>query len=162
MDLKLENRATVVLILAFIEALIVFIFNMVCMFVSYETLLNFVLVIISVIWIVAIFIACIGVQKRNRKWLLPFLALLYISIIPFLLGLFVRLWIIFGTGRFKDLIEIEDWYTMEATICISWNLYVGFFTFIGTGLSIYFVIVLQGYYSELAMESNSIQEPADV
>ena len=173
MELKLESRATKVLIFAFVEALIVFIFNMVAMFVyiptkndvshgsgTYGTLLNFILVIITVFWIVAIFIASIGVHKRNRKWLVPFIALLYISIIPLFMGLFVRLWMIWKT--FEDLIKFEDWYRIEATICIRWDLYVGIFAFIGTGLSIYFVIVLQGYYSELTMELNSIQEPADV
>ena len=164
MELKLENRATVALILAFVEALTVFTFNMVVMFVYIPTKkwLNFTLVITAVFWIVAIFIAFIGVQKRNRKWLFPFIALLYISIIPLFLGLFLALYMIFGTSRYKDLIEVDDWYRLEPTICISWDFFVGIFAFIGTGLSIYFVIVLQGYYSELAMESNSVQEPADV
>ena len=173
--LKLENRATAVLILAFVEALIVFIFNMVCMFVyiptknvkfngsgTYGTLANFALIITAVLWIVAIFVACIGVQKRNRRWLFPFLALLYICIIPLFLRLFIALYKIFRISRYKYLIEFEDWYRLEPAICISWDLYVGIFASIGTGSSIYFVIVLQGYYSELAVELNSIQEPADV
>ena len=69
MELKLENRPSAVLILAFVEALTVFIFNMVVMFVYIPTKkwLNFTLVITAVFWIVAMFIAYIGVQKRSQN-----------------------------------------------------------------------------------------------
>ena len=165
MEVKLENRAVRVLIFAFIEAMIVLIFNMIVMFVwtpkfsargNYWPLLNIILVIAAIFWMFAILIARGGIQKRSRKWLFPFIALLYFSILPLLAGLCVAIGVMFD--KRGNIIDMEDWYGLDSRICISWDLLVGIFASIGIGLSIYFVKVLQGYYSALA-NLNTTEEP---
>ena len=167
MDVKLENRAVRVLILAFIEAMIVFLFNMMVMLVwtpkfsasgNYGPLLNIILVVASIFWVLAIFIACIGIQKRSRKCLFPFIALLYFSILPLLAGLCVAIGVMFD--KRGNIMDMEDWYGLDTRICISWDLLVGIFASIGSGLSIYFVKVLQRYYGALA-NLNTTEEPVD-
>ena len=166
MEVKLENRAVRVLIFAFIEAMIVFIFNMMVMFVwtpkfsargNYWPLLNIILVIAAVFWMSSIFFACIGIQKRRRKWLFPFIAQLYFSILPLLAGLCVAIGVMFD--KRGNVIDFENWYGRDTRICISWDLLVGIFASIGIGLSIYFVKVLQGYYGVLATESIPAEQP---
>ena len=161
MEVKLENRAVLVLILAFIESSIVFIFNMLVMFfwIPTKTMwLNIILVIASVSWTSAIFIACIGIQKRSRKWLFPFIALLYLSILPLLAGLCFAIGMMFD--KRGNIIDIDDWYGRDTRISISWDLLVGIFASVGIGLSIYFVKVLQGYYGALA-DLTTTEEPVD-
>ena len=166
MEVKLENRAVLVLILAFIESSIVFIFNMLVTIkgkqylesFNYGTWLNIILVIASVFWILAIFTACIGIQKRSRKWLFPFIALLYLSILPLLAGLCVAIGMMFD--KRGNIIDIDDWYGRDTRISISWDLLVGIFASVGIGLSIYFVKVLQGYYGALA-DLTTTEEPVD-
>ena len=165
MEVKLENRAVRVLICAFIESMIVFIFNMMVRFVwtpkfsarsNYWQLLNITLIIAAVFWISAIFIACIGIQKRNRKWLFPFMALLYFSILPLLAGLCVAIGVMFD--KRGNIMDFENWYGRDTRICISWDLFVGIFASIGVGLSIYYAKVLQGYYGALATESGTTEQ----
>ena len=124
---------------------------------NYWPLLNIILVIAAIFWMFAILIARAGIQKRSRKWLFPFIALLYFSILPLLAGLCVAIGVMFD--KRGNIIDLEDWYGLDSRICISWDLLVGIFASIGSGLSIYFVKVLQSYYSALA-DLNTTEEPA--
>ena len=154
MDEEIEKRAKRALIFAFLFVLIVFTINSVQFFgdgVSVEKNISFILIIASIFWASLILIASVGLRKRSRAWLIPFLAFLYISIIPLSFGGFIAL---YAHGDMDSFDKTAD--RRDGMICISWNLYMGLSAFIGIGLSIYFAIVLQGYYSALAtMEVNT-------
>ena len=166
MVLKQRDRVKIVLIFAFMEALIVFIFNILLVTNcqnnneqlrgsnSHVPDFNLILVIASSLWMTTVFIASIGFGKRRRYWFIPLITLIHISIVTFLFGICVVVEVVFNSS--ENIININDWDGSDTTICISWHLFVIGFAFIGTGLSIYFRKILHNYYYSLSQESESV------
>ena len=156
---KQEGQAKIVLISAFILAVIVLVLNLFIAFgSSRRSVLGLILIIASVLWITAIIIAGFGVCNRKRYWLFPFIALLYFCILPLLLGICVSIGMIFDNR--DEIIGLHDWkYANSTKICMNLDLIICVSAFIGTGVTIYFAVVLQGYYSALAMLSETVEEP---
>ena len=156
---KQEGQAKIILISAFILAVIVLVLNL---FIAFESsrrsILCLILIIVSVLWIIGIIIAGFGVCNRKRYWLFPFIALLYFCILPLLLGICVSIGMLFDTR--DGIISLHDWKNANSTkICMNFDVIICVSAFIGTGVTIYFAVVLQGYYSALAMLSETVEEP---
>ena len=161
---KQEGQAKIVLISAFILAVIVLVLNLfIALGDFHRSVLGLILIIVSVLWIIAITIAGFGVCNRKRYWLFPFLALLYFCILPLLLGFCVSIGMIFDNR--DEIIGLHDWRNansnIQTKICVNLDLIICVSAFIGTGVTIYFAVVLQGYYSALAIVSETAEEPVN-
>ena len=160
---KQEGQAKIVLISAFILAVIVLVLNLfIALGDFHRSVLGLILIIVSVLWIIAITIAGFGVCNRKRYWLFPFIALLYLCILPLLLGICVSIGMLFDNR--DAIISVHDErvnYAISTKICMKLDLIICLSAFIGTGVTIYFAVVLQGYYSALVILSETVEEPVN-
>lgn len=140
---KQEGQAKIVLISAFILAVIVLVLNLFIAFGSSRgSALCLILIILSVLWIIAMIIAGFGVCNRKRYWLFPFIALLYFCILPLLLGFCVSIGMIFDNR--DEIISLHDWRNadsnLQTKICMNLDLIICVSAFTGNSIERQFLL----------------------
>ena len=160
-DCTLVDKTTTVLIGGFVNALILFVSGTVALMNNNANTAGLLMILVSFFWIIGIIIASIGIRRKQRCYLFPIIAFLYVSVLPLLIGFVIFIWVIFVDR--DPIVDIKDWnyslleYSLT-TLCISLGLILGASAFLMTVYVVHAVVVLQRYYNALSMESDTAQE----